>query len=297
MFDFLGNWLYQAVTFIYNNVAHNYVLTIVLATLVLKLIMIPADISQRKSSFKMAGAQDDIKRIQKKYANDQAKIQQKTMEYYKKHGISPYASCLPLLITMPLFIAFFNGLRLWQNELTLNLLQQVQSGVDPAVALKPYEFLWIRNIWQPDSGLATIVMKAEEFVKIPFDKLFMFDEATRAGFKALGAEGYTAVMKPLLDSPTNNGWFIMPLLAGASMLIQTAITNKNNPTAAGGPGTNKIMTYGFAALSVWICITNNAAFAIYWMVSNVCAVIMQLILNKVFKKNSSPVHEEAEKNE
>lgn len=292
MFDFLGNWLYHAVTWIYINVAHDYVLTIVLATLVLKLVMIPADISQRKSSFKMASSQDDIKRIQKKYANDQPKIQQKTMEYYKKNGINPYASCLPLLITMPLFIAFFNGLRLWQNELTLNLLQQVQAG--DLSFIDQYKFLWIRNIWQPDSGLAPLVMKAADFVKIPFDKLFMFDEATRAGFKALGADGYTAIMKPLLDSPTMNGWFIMPLLAGASMLVQTAITNKNNPSAAGA-GTNKIMTYGFAALSVWICITNNAAFAIYWMVSNVCAVIMQLILNKVFKK--SPVHEEADHNE
>ena len=185
---------------------------------------------------------------------------------------------------------FSTVLRLWQEELTLNILQQVQAG--NLHALDPFKFLWIQNIWQPDSGLAPIVMKAADFIKIPFDKLFMFDAQTIAGFKALGADGYTAIMKPLLDSPTNNGWFIMPLLAGVSMLIQTAITNKANPTAVNN--TSKIMTYAFAALSVYICITNNAAFAIYWMVSNVYSVIMQLILNRVFKR---PVVEEAEQNE
>ena len=83
-------------------VVKNYGLTIILFTLVTKILMFPLAIKQKKSTIKMAAFQPMIAEIQKKYATDKVKQQEEMARLQQEHGFSMTSGCLPLLIQMPI---------------------------------------------------------------------------------------------------------------------------------------------------------------------------------------------------
>ncbi len=88
----------------------NYGLAIILLTIVIKILLFPLTQKQMKSMRGMQEIQPKLKYIQEKYKDDPQTMQSKIMEMYKKHGVNPFGGCLPLLIQMPIFIAFYQSL-------------------------------------------------------------------------------------------------------------------------------------------------------------------------------------------
>ncbi|MBP1573570.1 MAG: YidC/Oxa1 family membrane protein insertase [Oscillospiraceae bacterium] len=82
------------------NIIKDYGLALLAFTIVIKLITLPLQIKQQKSTAKMQKLQPELDKIKKKYGKDQQKYQEKMTEFYAKSGVSPMASCLPMLITM-----------------------------------------------------------------------------------------------------------------------------------------------------------------------------------------------------
>ena len=292
---------------VYGNV-NSVFLTILICTVVLKAITLFSDIKTRKSSAQMAAIQPEIQKIQKKYANDPQKAQQAQSKLMKERGVSMWGSCLPMLITMPLFFCFLAAFRFWGYEETIRLLVED----NPAEILESFKFLWITNIWQPDSGLAPVVMKAKDFLSIAkldqllylknnpavWEKLVGLGIAAANGVNAQGATiytflnteaaqaAYTAAVQPLLDLHTgySNGWFILPLLAGATNFFSSWLMQRGQPQNPQTNSTNKMMMWMFPIMSVWFCLTYNAAFALYWSISSICMIITNLVLNKKFPR-------------
>ena len=89
----------------------NYGVVIILLTIIVRIVLIPLTISQTKSMAKMQKLQPELKELQKKYKDDKKKLQEETMEFYKKNNVNPLAGCLPLLLQMPVFFALFQALR------------------------------------------------------------------------------------------------------------------------------------------------------------------------------------------
>ncbi|MDD3921000.1 MAG: YidC/Oxa1 family membrane protein insertase, partial [Eubacteriales bacterium] len=87
----------------------------------------------------------------------------------------------------------------------------------------------------------------------------------------------------------NNGWFVLPIVAGAtswlsSVVMQPAQQQQQQNNQQAGAGMTKAMKYVIPAMSVFFCLTANAAFAVYWTISNVVSIVVNVILNKtVFK--------------
>lgn len=80
-----------------NSVIHNYGWSMVVFTLLIKLILLPLDYKSRKSMRRMTKLQPQIAKLQKKYANDKEKLNQKSAELYRKEGINPMSG-LPAAI-------------------------------------------------------------------------------------------------------------------------------------------------------------------------------------------------------
>ena len=102
-------------------------------------------------------------------------------------------------------------------------------------------------------------------------------------------DAYNAAVQPLLQvyAGHNNGWFILPLIAGGTQFLANWIMQKgqpapdpNNPAAS----TNKMMMWLFPLMSLWFCLSYNAAFAIYWILTSVSMVLVNLVLNKKFPR-------------
>ncbi len=164
---FLTRAFYALMQFLYALFNNSYLLTILVATLVLRLIQIFPDISNRKTQIKMAVVQPELNELQKKYANDPQKFRVEQNKLMKKYGINTLSSCLPLLITLPLFFCFLNAFRCWGNEETITLMYETavaesyEEGTPERAAaeeqamdtFKSFKFLWVQNIWQPDCFL------------------------------------------------------------------------------------------------------------------------------------------------
>jgi YidC/Oxa1 family membrane protein insertase len=84
-----------------------WALSIIGLTLVIRAALIPLFVKQIKSSRNMQLIQPKVKELQKKYGHDREKLAQETMALYRETGTNPFASCLPLLVQMPIFLALF----------------------------------------------------------------------------------------------------------------------------------------------------------------------------------------------
>lgn len=121
----------------------DYGISIIIFTLLTKLLLMPITIKQLKSSREMAALQPKIKALQEKYKNDKEKQSQMMMELYKEHNYNPLSGCLPLLIQMPIIIGLFTALRQPENYV-------FASDPDLLISATHDTFLWIKNLAEPD---------------------------------------------------------------------------------------------------------------------------------------------------
>ncbi|HEX2175557.1 MAG TPA: membrane protein insertase YidC [Nocardioidaceae bacterium] len=84
-----------------------WALAIVCLTIVIRIVLIPLFVKQIKSSRNMQLLQPKVKELQKKYGQDRERLAQETMKLYRETGTNPFASCLPLILQMPIFLALF----------------------------------------------------------------------------------------------------------------------------------------------------------------------------------------------
>lgn len=298
-----------------NSVIHNYGWSMVVFTLLIKLILLPLDYKSRKSMRRMTRLQPQVAKLQKKYANDKEKLNQKTAELYRKEGINPMSGCLPMLVSMVILFIMFAAMRTVANtEMASQALGLLTTGTQTNES-----WLWIKNIWMPDSPFNPVIADSANLRIIPADiwaKVFAslgpasvtalaqygIDAATISGetvFAALqtlpvyAQETQLWTVMPQLNLlivnlsiyAHNNGWFILPILAAVTQYLMTLsqpqpAADPNNPAAS----TNKFMKYFFPLFSLWVCSSYNAIFALYWVVSNVFAWVQGLVMNKMFEK-------------
>ncbi|MBR4720987.1 MAG: YidC/Oxa1 family membrane protein insertase [Clostridia bacterium] len=93
------------------DLVQNYGLSIILFTIIVKLILMPLQAKSQKAMKKQQKIQPIIAELQKKYANDQQKLQAEMMKVYKENGVSMTGGCLPLLIQFPILIGLYSVIR------------------------------------------------------------------------------------------------------------------------------------------------------------------------------------------
>ena len=133
----MTEWLINLFTWMNDAITGNFGLTIVLFTLLLRLICLPLDIYSRKGqrdyTRKMKLIQPEMDRITKAYKNNQEMLSRKTMELRRQHGIGLMPKgCFAPFIAYPLLIAFFavfNSMAQAQNQLLMDNIKTALSGV------------------------------------------------------------------------------------------------------------------------------------------------------------------------
>ncbi len=308
-----------------NKLVGNYGWSIVIFTLLIRLVLLPLDIKSKKSMRAMTKIQPKVQALQQKYANDKEKLNQKTMELYRKEHVSPTAGCLPMLISLPILWIMFSAMRTLGNEYTINMiLGMKETGTLPQLQ----SWLWIKNVFQPDSFAATILPAVGSTLRtiMPVKSSAILTEANIAAAKEfLSSNAYSAIAAELAPASAftvqrinflfintvmtlpnslanvfkyGNGLFILPLLAGASQFLMTKIMNgKQTPEQKAqqeaqqanqtNPMNSPVMKWFFPLFSVWICATSNAAFSIYWMAANVIQIAQQLAVNYWFERQDT----------
>ncbi|UFT99424.1 YidC family membrane integrase SpoIIIJ [Radiobacillus kanasensis] len=141
------SWL---ITYFAELFSENYGLSIVIVTVLIRLVLLPLNIKQLKSSKGMQEIQPQLKELQQKYsskdAKTQQKLQQETMNLFQKNGVNPMAGCLPILVQMPILIAFYHAIM-------------------RTAEIEKHDFLWFQ-LGQPDPYfILPIVAAAATFLQ------------------------------------------------------------------------------------------------------------------------------------
>ena len=290
--------LAQALSFI-DGIIGNYGVSVIVFTLLVRLVLLPLDIKSKKSMKAMERVRPQMQALEKKYAQDKDKYNQKMAELYQKEKISPMSGCLPILIQMPILFCMFTAMRVVANEKTVEMLMGMMNGVAPEFD----RFLWITNIFQPDAfwqtviprtGAATLanlvavngsdILTAENVEAV---KAFLASEDYLVWTAQFGADTlrYSApLMLGRLEIPMQfNGLFILPVLSAVSQVLATRLQPQVAGQTEQQKSQNKMMQYFFPLFSLWICATSTSAFALYWVASNVIQVAMTWGFDLYFK--------------
>jgi len=150
----LAKPLFLVVNYIADHAIHNYGWAIILVTILLNFVLFPLKITSMKSMKKMQALQPQIASINDKYKNvglrdpKKADQNQEVMELYKKHGVNPMGGCVPMLLQIPFFIAFYKVFSV-------------------SVEMRGASWLWVTDLSQPETlaiHLLPIIMVASQFV-------------------------------------------------------------------------------------------------------------------------------------
>lgn len=111
-------------------------------TIIVRLILFPLTWKQYSNAHALQAVQPKIRELQRKYKDDRNKLQAETMKLYQEHRVNPFASCLPLLLQLPVFIALYYAIK-------------GTSYLDPVTtkALADAGFLWIKSVADGGGGL------------------------------------------------------------------------------------------------------------------------------------------------
>ncbi len=295
-------WLYESLT------NGSLVLTILISTIIIRGVSVFGDIKSRQSSAKMQAIQPDLERLRKKYAKDPQRLNVEQQKLMKSKNVSMFGGCLPMLITMPLFFVFIAAFRQWGFEMMVKLILTVEENPEAGVEMfKGFKFLWVNNMWQPDNGLKPVIQTAAEFLnnaKLPNLLFFRDNPAALQRFVDLGffvksgdvysvatvtedlIARYNQIVAPCVElyAGYNNGWFVLPVLAAGTTFLSSWIMMRGQPKNDAASGTNKVMQWMMPLMSLWVCLTYNSSFALYWTFSNIFSLFTGVLINRAMRK-------------
>ena len=299
-FGFIGDILRWLLDLIYGMIP-NYGVAIVIFVLIIRMCLLPLDVKSRRGMKRMQEVQPRIDEINKKYAKDKERLNQKMSDLYKKEKISPLSGCLPMLLTFPILFAMFAVMREVANEKTVEMILGVKAALEAGnMEYRPVleGFLWIKNVFQPDSFMSTVVPAASADAMLgvsAFGALTqeMIDEAKAflvteqyanwaAAYGNISVYSAPLLMWTISIPQSFNGLFILPVLSAATQFLASKFMGTNTPQPADQKqnSNQQMMKWMFPLFSLWICASSNAGFALYWVFANIIQVIQQLVINK-----------------
>ncbi len=226
------NPMLNALLFLYQVLFNNFVLAILVFTVLIRLITHPLTASSQKSMKRLQELQQSEawKKVQEKHGKDRERLLQEQMKLYQEAGVKPYGSCLPMLIQFPVLIGLYSAINLAMAHSPVQLLDLSRHiypflpNVERIIPLKNH-FLWL-NLGLPDPIyilplLVVVTTFLQSKVMAP----------TTAGGDSQAAQMSQSMA---LTMPIMIGWLSLSFPSGLSLywvianivtVVQYAITN------------------------------------------------------------------------
>ena len=287
---------------LFYNLTNSYGVALILFTLVIKLIMLPFQMKSKKSMMRMSRVSGQMQELQKRYAKNQAKLQEEMQKLYEEEGVNPMSGCLWSLIPFPILIALYSIIRQPITHfmmLSKDVLQTVvQSAADAGVNLT--------NIVMMDKATGTPALKDGLYQLASYGQINLVKAVQEMGLST--PEGwfdmnYNFLGLDLTATPWEYvknftftwaviGVILIPILAGLSQFVFSKLTMKTQPQADAASGASmKSMMYMLPLMSVYIAFIMPAALGVYWIAQSVFSLIQEAILNKTFSAKLSEEEE------
>lgn len=259
----------------------NYGSTILLFTLLIKIIFLPLSLWQQKNSIKMVQIQPEVNRIKAQYINDSAQAGEAQLALYKEAGYNPLIGLIPTLIQIPLIIGVISAV---YNPLTYLL------KMEPAMISMVKEQLIM------DTGTEKVGL-AWQLKAINLSETGALTHLLPEFLEGLSNFNHSWNGLDLLKVPAlTNGFVIFPIMAVFSTLLLCVLQNRSNVLQReqgflGQWGTTAIMV----ALAVYLSFAVPAAVVLYWAIGNLLAIFIMYLLNIIMNPRKYVDYDQLEK--
>ncbi len=266
-------------------VFQNFGISIILFTIVVKLIMFPFSVKQQKSMAKTTALQKKQREIQQKYANDKQKMNEEMQKLYQKEGVSPTGGCLTSIIPILLMLGIFYSVA---YPLT-NTLHIGSESVNSAL-----EYIKTIPGYSVSQGLTETTRAYNElnFIRIISEAPTLYSDVSGL-FTAVDIEKINMFVKGfdfggfnLLTTPQSQGLFSVYIIIPALCLITNYssqfITMKISGSMQNQQGCMKFTMYLLPLMTVWFAYIVPSAVGFYWICSSIFALLQSLIMAKFY---------------
>ncbi len=282
IFGYILNFLYEQF--------NNYGVAIIIFSVLLRIILIPITIKQQKSLKKNARLQKEMKEIQTKYKSNPEKLNQETIELYKREKMSPFSGCFSGILQIIIILSVF-----WLVSKPLTYMKKI----NPEIIEKYSQELKEEGANSSYTEIAIINKKAAEDPEVYINMNF------------LGLDLSKVPTQSLDDFRV----YIIPILYVISSVISIKITTKMNSNSK-DKDINKLkkaeaedkekqpdememmqqmnnnMTYMMPIMSVMIAIIAPLGLALYWLISNVLMIVERLIIDRFINQKEENKNEQ-----
>ena len=287
-FGYLLDWL--------DRFANNYGVSLILFSLIVKLVLLPMSIKSKKSMLKMSRLAPMAKALEAKYGDDKQKYQLALQQMYKDEGVSMGGGCLwsfiPLLIMLPLYYVIREPITYMMHN-----SRSIAAGVVAYIQASGVE-LGANTYYAQLSAAGHLGEFLEELKALP---LFEAAKLRAIDFSFVGIDlaAIPTFKFWTWENPTwaQIGLFLIPLLSGGFQMLSMFISQKmNNKVATNADGeqdteatkaanqTNTTMMLMMPLMSLWIGYSMPAAISIYWIAQAVFGAIQDYFLTIHFRK-------------
>ena len=280
-FGYLLEYLYKFTT--------NYGLSLIIFSLIVKLILLPFGAKSKKSMMKMSRLQPQLKQLEIACGDDKQKLQQEQMALYKEEGVSMFGGCLwsflPLLFLLPLYTVIREPLKylLHFDESVINQIKEAVAAAQntPADKLNYYwQYVAASDMGTYGKGIV------ENAASLSLNFSFLgIDLGQVPSWKIWKAQNWNDV-----------GGFLLPVFSGALNYLSMFVSQKMNntvvrdengektETAAGTAQTGKIMNFLMPLMSVWFGFMWPLGLSIYWTAQSAFGIVQDYFLTKHYRK-------------
>ena len=267
IFGYVLNFLY--------GIFNNYGIAIIVFSVLLRIILIPITIKQQKALKKNAKLQKEMKEIQEKYRSNPERLNQETIELYKREKMGPFSGCFSGILQIVIILSVF-----WLVSKPLTYMKKI----NPEIIEKYAQELKEDGTNSSYTEIAIINKKAAEDPEVYINMEFLGLDLSKVPTQSL------------------NDWkvYVIPLLYIATSFISIKITmnaqkkqqEKNSKNSSEEKTSddeltesmnqmNNTMLYMTPIMSISIAIIAPLGLALYWLVSNILMIFERLIINKI----------------
>ena len=316
----LLGWVIDGVYIVLDSIGiPNVAVAIILYTIIVYMCMYPLTKRQQKFSKMMSYMQPEISVVQKKYKGrrDQEsmyRMQEETNEIYEKYGVSPYGTCLPLIIQLPLLFALYQVI--YHIPGYVERVASIFSGLATKIVSIPGGTTAFVNFLNSNSvristSLGTTLTKTNvidglsalsrnqwaQLAQLPefSDISAAITQTAEKSAQVNGFLGLNIQESPIqsIQSAAANGYWwliiiaaLIPILAWFTQWISTKLQPNQNAAAADAASGNsmKMMTTFMPIFSAFICLSLSVGIGIYWIAGAVIRSAQTVYLNRKMMK-------------
>ncbi len=284
---------FAALLRLFYSVTNSYGLSLILFTLVVKLVMMPFQMKSKKSMVRMNRMNGQIQEIQKKYANNPQKQQEELQKFYTEQGVNPMGGCLWSFLPLPILIALYNIIREpivyfmnfgskanGQAVLAAAKEQIANAGItlNSSAGYEQIEIIRVINEKFPQ-----FISQHEGWVSLDYNFIGINLETIPTEAMGMLKAGITWGAIGLL---------LIPFISAALSFLQSKVAMMGQKTSN---SSSNSMMYMMPLMSLWIGFTLPAALGVYWIANSVFSIIQEFFMGKFYNTKLEAEEDERQK--